>query len=141
MESSSSCLTQSKGNTNSSTNPFLVYATSPRNDISKVLCYQCRAPTYYRFICSMWILHCASCDLPQPKCFSVEVNETKEHPSPELTFDQMNPELLEDPDVLKSVYENEFEGKEVEPDDYYHDPYPGEHSSDSEWTNDDCHWK
>ncbi|KAD5507575.1 hypothetical protein E3N88_15278 [Mikania micrantha] len=71
----------------------------------------------------------------------VEVNETKEHPSPELTFDQMNPELLEDPDVLKSVYENEFEGKEVEPDDCYHDPYPGEHSSDSEWTNDDCHWK
>ncbi|KAD3640946.1 hypothetical protein E3N88_30169 [Mikania micrantha] len=71
----------------------------------------------------------------------MEVNETKEHPSPELTFDQMNPELLEDPDVLKSVYENEFEGKEVEPDDYYHDPYPGEHSSDSEWTNDDCHWK
>ncbi|KAJ0859825.1 putative transcription factor GRF family [Helianthus annuus] len=26
-------------------------------------------------------------------------------------------------------------------DDWYHDPYPGEHSFDSEWSNDDAHWK
>ncbi|KAL8218754.1 hypothetical protein R6Q57_022127 [Mikania cordata] len=32
---------------------------------------------------------------------------------------------------------NEFEGKKFEPDEYYNDPYPGEHSSDSGWSNDD----
>ncbi|KAK9074588.1 hypothetical protein SSX86_007186 [Deinandra increscens subsp. villosa] len=52
-----------------------------------------------------------------------------------------DPTENEDPDVLKDAYNYE-DGYST--DDYktrYHNPYEDEHSSDSEWSNDDCHWK
>ncbi|KAF5811436.1 hypothetical protein HanXRQr2_Chr04g0181341 [Helianthus annuus] len=42
-----------------------------------------------------------------------------------------------DPEVLEMAWDYTIELE----DDWYHDPYPGEHSSDSEWPNDDAHGK
>ncbi|MFS7951068.1 putative transcription factor GRF family [Helianthus anomalus] len=75
----------------------------------------------------------------------------------------LNEEWFDDYDavieVLKAEYEAslpdpaaDYDSEELErdrwecavqppEDDWYHDPYPGEHSSDSEWSNDDAHWK
>ncbi|KAD7117302.1 hypothetical protein E3N88_04570 [Mikania micrantha] len=115
MESSSSRSTQGNENPRSSKNKENPRSTQklqnpPRSKpYSRVLCVYYRAPTYYRCICKNWIHYCTTCDLQQP--------EAKEQPLPELTFEQLNPELNEDPDVLKMIYNS------------------------PPWSNDDCHWK
>ncbi|XP_076947743.1 uncharacterized protein LOC143619779 [Bidens hawaiensis] len=50
---------------------------------------------------------------------------------------EMEPGHDYDPEVLKASYDYTMELEE----DYYHDPYEGEHDWDSDWSNDDCHWK
>ncbi|XP_076933133.1 uncharacterized protein LOC143598934 [Bidens hawaiensis] len=42
-----------------------------------------------------------------------------------------------DPEVLKAAFDYTGEPEE----DYYHDPYENDPVWDSDWSNDDCHWK
>ncbi|MFS7978487.1 hypothetical protein Hanom_Chr10g00916051 [Helianthus anomalus] len=55
----------------------------------------------------------------------------------EKTFE--DPTKGYDPEVLEHAWDYTYWDEE---DDWYHNPYEGEHGSDSDWSClDDCHWK
>ncbi|KAK1411551.1 hypothetical protein QVD17_38101 [Tagetes erecta] len=110
-------------------------STSNKYKGSNVPCFHCGAPTIIRCLFKIAILICTFYERHQPEkeVEVVIVVENEEDP-------KMNPDMYEDPEVLKTAYVYDSPEKKVEITDYF-DPYPGEHSSDSDWSNDDCHWK
>ncbi|KAI3829711.1 hypothetical protein L1987_03839 [Smallanthus sonchifolius] len=100
MAYSSSNANKGKGKASNSPpkgNPWVM----PAKKKPEVLCMYCYAPTFYYYDTVM----CSKCDARQPKDW--EITGRKLAPTDELLFKQMNPEMFEDPDVMKSIYAEE----------------------------------